>query len=145
MNHLSGTPLYVHINIPDVNVMCWLLNTMGWDKTGNPVSFHFSGPCLLTSYFFDSLFCYTKYIVSKYHSLKVSKKIWKSKCREIGIFLQKSILTHHWMLCMFGKVHIFWEGHKILRNLQPFDWHYIGQIYGGDFTKFCGLLRIYEL
>jgi hypothetical protein len=26
------------------------------------------------------------------------------------------------------KVHIFWEGHK-----------------GGDFTKFCGLLRIYGL
>ena len=26
-----------------------------------------------------------------------------------------------------------------------FDWHYIGQIYGGDFAKFCGLLRIYEL
>ena len=26
------------------------------------------------------------------------------------------------------KVHIFWEGHKILRNLQlTFDWHYIGQ------------------
>ena len=26
-----------------------------------------------------------------------------------------------------------------------FDRYYIGQIYGGDFTKFCGLLRIYEL
>ena len=26
-----------------------------------------------------------------------------------------------------------------------FDWHYKGQIYGGDFAKFCGLLRIYEL
>ena len=27
-----------------------------------------------------------------------------------------------------GKVHIFWEGHKTLRNLHPtFDWHYIGQ------------------
>ena len=34
------------------------------------------------------------------------------------------------------KVHIFWEGHKILRNLpRKFDWHYIGQIYGGDFAK----------
>ena len=44
------------------------------------------------------------------------------------------------------KVHIFWEGHKILRNLhQLFDWQYIGQIIGGDFAKFCGLLRIYEL
>ena len=36
------------------------------------------------------------------------------------------------------KVHIFWDGHKI------FDWQYIGQIIGGDFEKFCGLLRIYE-
>ena len=27
-----------------------------------------------------------------------------------------------------GKVDLFWEGHKILRNLQlTFDWHYIGQ------------------
>ena len=44
------------------------------------------------------------------------------------------------------KVHIFWEGHKILRNLhRRFDRYYIGQIYDGDFVKFCGLLRIYEL
>ena len=43
-----------------------------------------------------------------------------------------------------SKVHIFWEGHKNLRNLHLiFDWHYIGTT-GGDFTKFCGLLRIYE-
>ena len=35
------------------------------------------------------------------------------------------------------KVHIFWEGHKILRNLhQLFDWQYIGQIIGRDFVKF---------
>ena len=44
------------------------------------------------------------------------------------------------------KVQIFWEGHKILRNLhQLFDWQYTGQIVGGRFSKFCGLLRIYEL
>ena len=28
---------------------------------------------------------------------------------------------------------------------SPFDHYYIGQIYGGDFTEMCGLLRIYEL
>ena len=39
------------------------------------------------------------------------------------------------------KVHIFWEGHKVLRNLPRFFW----QIYGGDFTKISGLLRVYEL
>ena len=34
----------------------------------------------------------------------------------------------------------------MLQNLRlRFDWHYIGQIYGGDFAKFWGLLRIYEL
>ena len=38
---------------------------------------------------------------------------------------------------------IFLEGHKILQNLhQLFDWQYIGQIIGGDFAKFCGVLRI---
>ena len=40
---------------------------------------------------------------------------------------------------------IFEEGHRILQNLhQLFDWKYIGQMIGGDFAKFCGLLRIYE-
>ena len=51
-----------------------------------------------------------------------------------------------YLLFPLVKVHIFWEGYKILRNLhQLFDWQYIGQIIGGDFAKFCGLLRIYEL
>ena len=45
-----------------------------------------------------------------------------------------------------NKVHIFWEGHKILWNLhQLFEWQYIEQIIGGDFAKFCSLPRIYEL
>ena len=33
-----------------------------------------------------------------------------------------------------------------MRNIHlRFDQYYIGKIYGGDFAKFCGLLRIYEL
>ena len=33
-----------------------------------------------------------------------------------------------------------------MQNLhRRFEWHYIGQIYGGDFAKFWGILRIYEL
>ena len=53
-----------------------------------------------------------------------------------------NFLSHH----KFGIIHIFCEGHKILRNLHGrFDWHYIEQIYGGDFANFGGLLRIYEL
>ena len=44
------------------------------------------------------------------------------------------------------KVHIFWEGHKFLRNFHPsFVLCSNGQISGGDFAKFCGFLRIYEL
>ena len=44
------------------------------------------------------------------------------------------------------KVHIFWEGHKILRNFHlTYDWRNIGQKQGEDFAKFSGLLRIYEL
>ena len=45
-----------------------------------------------------------------------------------------------------SKVHIFWEGHKILRNLHlTFDCSTYSQNLGEDFAKFCGLLRIYEL
>ena len=44
------------------------------------------------------------------------------------------------------KVHIFWEGHKILQNLPfTFDCLYCSQNKGEDFAKFFGLLRIYEL
>ena len=44
------------------------------------------------------------------------------------------------------KVHIFWEGHKMLRNLHlTFDYSTYSQRLGEDFAKFCGLLRIYEL
>ena len=44
------------------------------------------------------------------------------------------------------KVHIFWEGHKILRNLhRRFVLCSANQIYGGDFANWCDLLKIYEL
>ena len=44
------------------------------------------------------------------------------------------------------KVHIFWEGHKILRNFHlTFVLCPASQKYGENFAKFCGLLRIYEL
>ena len=39
-----------------------------------------------------------------------------------------------------SKVHIFWEGYKILQNL-----HLTFVLCSGDFTKFCGLLRQHEL
>ena len=44
------------------------------------------------------------------------------------------------------KVHIFWEGHKILQNLHlTFDYGTYSQKLGEYFAKFCDLLRIYEL
>ena len=44
------------------------------------------------------------------------------------------------------KVHIFWEGHTFLQNLHRiFVLCSNGEIYGGDFAKFSGLFRIYEL
>ena len=52
-----------------------------------------------------------------------------------------------WKIVMFYfKVHIFWEGHKILQNFPlTFDCINCSQKFGEDFAKFCGLLRIYEL
>ena len=47
---------------------------------------------------------------------------------------------------IFLKVHIFWEGHKILRNLHQFCvLCTASQTIGRYFAKFCGPLRIYEL
>ena len=40
-----------------------------------------------------------------------------------------------------SKVHMFCE----ISTLDLTGTKYIGQIYCGDFAKFCGLLRIYEL
>ena len=48
---------------------------------------------------------------------------------------------------MSFKVHIFWEGHKLLQNFH-FRFFVLcrnGQIYDGYFPKFPALLRIYEL
>ena len=47
------------------------------------------------------------------------------------IQLQFLPLKTYQMLKNLRKVLIFWEGHKILRNLpQLFDWQYIGQTIG---------------
>ena len=38
------------------------------------------------------------------------------------------VFSSHYFFCVFVQVHVFWEGHKIMRNLHlTFDWHYIGQ------------------
>ena len=67
--------------------------------------------------------------------------LWKKSV--LFFFFSKILLKKKFYIL---KVHIFWEGDKILQNLhQIFDWQYIGQIIGGDFAKVFGLLRIYEL
>ena len=49
-------------------------------------------------------------------------------------------------LYYYDKVSMFWEDNKILLNLhQLFVLFTASQIIVGDFTKFCGLLRIYEV
>ena len=41
------------------------------------------------------------------------------------------------------KVHIFWEGHKILQNLHPtFDWHYIEQKILQNFVAFSEYMNL---
>ena len=50
------------------------------------------------------------------------------------------IMSMHCNCTVVGKVHVFWEGHKILRNLHlTFDCMYCSQKLGEDFGKFCGL------
>ena len=67
------------------------------------------------------------------------------KCAIWQVFF--SWKQHNFLFRRFhSKVHAFWEGHKFLRNLhRRFVLCSNGQIYDGDFAKFCGLLRIYEL
>ena len=64
--------------------------------------------------------------------------------------IKKLFIMKDWRRLRFSteedKVHIFWEGHKISRNLPlTFDYSTYSQKLGEDFAKFCGLLRIYEL
>ena len=90
-------------------------------------------------------------------STKKKKDEWSNECNLIFFRLMKKTPYSYSQTTFFAifisfftalksKVHILWEGHKISRNLhQLFDWQYIGQIISGDYAKFCGLLRIYEL
>ena len=63
-----------------------------------------------------------------------------------AIYLYDVTIFKVWLMEISYKVHIFWESHKFFRNLhQLFVQCTASQIIGGDFAKFCGLLRIYEL
>ena len=74
-------------------------------------------------------------------------KEWKKDASSAWIFFEwhrkfELCATNFWK----GKVHIFWEGHKILQNLHlTFVLCSACRRFGEEFAKFCGLLRIYEL
>ena len=88
------------------------------------------------------------------HVLEYVIELWNflSICTICMHFLTKIKYIYSFFFVAFScglglvKIHLLWEGHKIFQNLHHrFDSYYIGQIYSGDFPKFCGLLRIYEL
>ena len=74
----------------------------------------------------------------------ISNNVPTSEHHPILSFAKKINEITRWI--KFFKAHMFWEGHKILRNLHLlFVLCTDRQIMGGDFAKFCGLLRIYEI
>ena len=63
--------------------------------------------------------------------------------QKFGFIIKKKGFIRRLMLKF---IQVFLEGHKILRNLHHrFFLCSANQIHGGDFSKICGRLRIYEL
>ena len=65
------------------------------------------------------------------HSQKLSQCLRRKICQNLMVFSwfsnHEKIANDVWKF--YSKVHIFWEGHKILWNIHcRFDWHNIGQI-----------------
>ena len=78
-----------------------------------------------------------KFYAFSFFYIEFSKN-WRIRIfKEILILEMIPIKIEHSLLKITNdNVHIFWEDHKILRKLHRiFDWHFIGQIYGGDFGK----------
>ena len=72
-----------------------------------------------------------------------SFRIWRGKLNIIEAKGLKVGFRTQPTTGFFSKVHIFWEGHKILKNLhRRFVLCSVSQIYVGDLAKMCGLLRI---
>ena len=80
-------------------------------------------------------------------ALKLKRKFYISNKIQSATNIFENELCFGLVYCLSSeKVYIFWEGHKILRNLHcRFVLCSASQIYDGHFTKFCSLLRIYEL
>ena len=85
--------------------------------------------------YFSSIFSISTSVVARTTDAQWSLFSLKSRTFGLG---QKNSVDKFWgiwgvfgrtMSINFGKVHIFWETHKILQKLhQLFDWQYIGQI-----------------
>mgnify|MGYP007048909816 CR=1 FL=1 len=74
--------------------------------------------------------CFSFYLVGfflvkcSWKNYKIWETYYLSEIFSRKIKLQNSLNV---MQILFVKVHIFWEGHRILGNLYlTFDWHYIG-------------------
>ena len=70
---------------------------------------------------------YDKYIYDE--NCKMVDKIYAKRCLKNGPLKFFGFTPHiNFLKSAIAKVHIFWEGHKILQNLHfTFDWQYIGQ------------------
>ena len=123
-----------------IKILIWNQN---WGST-YVVTHHYMYIPILASHLFVQI-CMKKIYLWKHEPTAASK--WDS------IKLERRQLAVQYKFVVFVggsgeqyKVHIFWEGHKILRNLHlTFDCMYSSQKQGEDFAKLCGLLRIYEL
>ena len=96
------------------------------------------------------LWCLSRwyFVVSFYfeQELTSNRTVIRHTATHWEIWIQNFPLLYQFTCDINIKVHIFWEGHKILRNLnQLFVLSTTSQMIGGDFANFCGLLRIYEL
>ena len=72
-----------------------------------------------------------------YHQIQVIYFCFAMKRKLVFILLHICVFHQSMQRKLWDiKVHIFWDDHKILRNLhRRFDCYYMGQIYGGDFAK----------
>ena len=100
------------------------------------------------SYLIMMLFIIDRRVQSYLGVLSIFKLVLQGHRTQIDIFqtnnfsqLNDNLVKSQWFLgfwdkkIWYSKVHIFWEGHKILQNLhQLFDWQYIGQIIDGYFA-----------
>ena len=104
------------------------MSILWWPPASASVAVDFYCPCLVANVKEPEL--EPNWPDRPLHLLGVIKGQLISKCLWYFQFSQKNEQKNSTLLLWYlkFKVHIFWEGHKILQNLHlTFDWHYIGQ------------------